>query len=98
MPGAILRRAVRRLELHPDACAAGRSFRYRDRSIMPPDNLLNEMETQSCAAALALRPIKRFKYALAISSLYAGTVIGHRYRGGRLHPHRNAPFTAAMLD
>ena len=98
MQEAILRRAVRRLERHPDACAAGGSFRYRDRSIMPPDNLLNEIETQSCAAAVALRPVKRFKYALAIASFYARTVIGHRYRGGRLHPHRNATFAAAMLD
>src|SRR6185436_18587930 len=98
MLDAILRRAAIRLERHPDAGAAGRSFRYRDRSIMPPDNLLDEMETQSCAAAVTLRPVKRFKYALAIASLYAGTVIGHRYRGGRLHPHRDAPFAAAMLD
>src|SRR6185436_18411112 len=98
MQGAILRRAVRRLERHPDACAAGRSFRYRDRSIMPPDDLLDEMETQSCAAAVALRPIERFKYALTIASLDAGTVVGHRYRGGRLHPHHDAPFAAAMLD
>ena len=65
---------------------------------MPPDNLLDEMETQSCAAAAALRSIKRFKYALAIAILYAGTVIGHRYRGGRPYPHRDAPFAAAMLD
>ncbi len=65
---------------------------------MPPDNLLHEMETQSCAAAVALRSIKRFKYALAIASLYAGTVIDHRYRGGPLHPHRDAPVAAAMLD
>ena len=98
MQDAILCRAMRRLERDPDACAAGGSFRYRDRSIMPPDNLLDEMETQSCAAAVALRAVKRFKYALAIASLYAGTVIGHRYRGGRLHLHRDAPFAAAMLD
>ena len=52
---AILRRAVHRLERHLDASAAGGSFRYRDRSIMPPDNLLDEIETQSCAAAVALR-------------------------------------------
>src|SRR5207302_2636808 len=93
-----LRRAVRRLERHPDACAAGRSFRYRDRSIMPPDNLLDEMQTQPCAAAVASRPIERFKYTLAIANLYAGTVIGHRYHGGRLHPHNDAPLAAAMLD
>src|SRR6476660_6989753 len=98
MQDAILRRAVRRLERHPDACAAAGSFRYRHRSIMPPDNLLNEMETQSCAAAVALRAVKRFKYALAIASLYARTVIGHRYRGGRFDPHRNATFASAMLD
>ena len=65
---------------------------------MPPDNLLDEMETQSCAAAVALRPIERFKYALAIASLYARAVISHRYRGGRLHPHHDAPFATAMLD
>src|SRR6185295_16505036 len=98
MQNTILRRTVSRLERHSDACAAGGAFRYRDRSIMPPDNLLDEMETQSCAAAMALRPIERFEYAFAIASLYAGTVIGHRYRGGRLHPHRDAPFAAAMLD
>src|SRR5258705_12700194 len=96
MQDAILRRAVSRLERHPDACAAGRSLRYRDRSIMPPDNLLDEMETQSCAAAAALRSIKRFKYALAIAILYAGTVIGHRYRGGRALPHRDCPPSGAL--
>jgi hypothetical protein len=47
---------------------------------------------------VALRAVKRFKYALAVASLYARTVIGHRYRGGRLHPHRNATFAATMLD
>jgi len=66
---------------------------------MPPDNLLDEMQTQPCAAAVAvaLRPIKRFKYTLAIANLYAGTVIGHRYRGGRLHPHRDAPLAATDI-
>ena len=81
---------VRRLERHPDACAAGGSFRYRDRSIMPPDNLLNEIETQTRAAAVALRPVNRFKYALAIASLYARTVIGHP------HPWRAAQPAPAM--
>ena len=64
---------------------------------MPPDDLLDEMQTQSCAATVALRPIKRFKYALAIASLYAGTINGHRYRGGRLHPHRDAPLAATDI-
>src|SRR5262245_37904609 len=98
MQDAILRRAVSRLERHHDASAADGSFRYRNRSIVPPDNLLDEIEAQSCAAAVAVRPVKRFEYALAIASLYAGTVIGHRYRRGRLNPHRDVAFTAAMLD
>jgi len=84
-----LRRVRERLGRHPDACAAGRSSDIRPAPFMPP-TISGREETHP-----APRPWpcdrKTVQYTLAIASLYAVTVVGHRYRGGWPLPAPDAP-------